>query len=278
MSKEAKTPRRLILHMGVQKTGSTGLQRHLHRNAAALADRLIVRTPEEGTPMRPLGRSAIAYSLNPGSDHKRALEIAFDDVLETLPPNDLPVVISHENLAGAMPGNGDAAGLFPNLPAIARILAAQAKDCATEFVIYTRNMRTWKPSVWAQAVRTDGYNKTIDMFTQETQNLPGWGDLMRRLADAVGAERVHRLRLEDETDDQHPGRQLLQLAGLTDPEIDALEPISGAANPRLNTNSIEFLRRLNGLALNPYARGKVVDLVARTQHLFAAEKPSEGTL
>lgn len=269
--------RRLIVHLGVQKTGTTAIQRHLQRNAAALSDALVVRTPEEGSPMRPLGRAAIAYSLGPQSDRATLLRVAVDDVLETLPPNDLPVLLSHENLAGAMPGNGGEMRLYPMLPAIAALLVKAARGFTVEFVVYTRAMPAWKTSVWAQAVRSDGYQQTLHDFLSRTADLPDWDDLIARLADAVGPGRVIRFRLEDEADPARPGRQLLRHAGLPDARIDALAPLEGASMERLNAGSTEFLRRLNGLALNPHARGKVADLVARAQHLFTAEMPSERT-
>lgn len=270
--------RRMIVHLGVQKTGTTSIQRLLRRNAAALADRLVVRTPEEGSPMRPMGRAAVQYSLHPTEDCQIALRIAIDDVLATLPANDLPVLISHENLAGAMPGNGGETALYPMLPKIAALVAKQAKGFAVEFVFYSRNMTQWKPSVWAQAVRTDGYARGLEAFEAETDALPGWGDLERRLADRLGADRVTRLKLEDELPGDRPGRQLLRLAGLTDAEIDALSPLDGPSMERLTPAATEFLRRLNGLALNPHARGKVADLVARAQPLFNADYRPEGTL
>lgn len=274
----AQGKRRMIVHLGVQKTGTTSLQRHLARNAAALADRLVIRTPEEGTPMRPLGRAAVGYSLGPTEDRETALRVAIDDVLETLPANRLPVLISHENLAGAMPGNGGEVRLYPCLPAIAELLRRQAKDFDVEFVFYSRSMNRWKPSVWAQAVRTDGYPRSLTEFETETAGLPGWGDLERRLCDRLGAEGVTRWKLEDESDPAHPGRQLLRHAGLTDAEIDALSPIETASMQRLSPAATEFLRRLNGLALNPHARGKVADLVTRAQNLFDADYRPEGTL
>ncbi|MBK4214874.1 hypothetical protein JJJ17_02930 [Paracoccus caeni] len=273
-----RNKRRLIVHLGVQKTGSTGIQRHLHRNAAALADRLILRTPDEGSPMRPLGRAAVHYSLKPSNDSATALAIAFEAVLADLPGNDLPVLLSHENLAGAMPGNGGEIALYPALPNILQIILKSASGFSTDFVVYTRNMARWKASVWAQAVRTDGYTRPEDQFLNETAAMPGWGDLMRRLSEVAGSDRVTRFKLEDEAQDGHPGRQLLRHAGLDDASIDALEALDGQANRRLSQSSTEFLRRLNGMALNPHARGKVVDLVARNQHLFTADAPSEGTL
>lgn len=271
--------RRLIVHLGVQKTGSTAIQRHLRLNAAALAQTLIVRTPEEGSPMRPLGRAAVAFSLQQDEpDAEAALKIALDDVLETLPANDLPVLLSHENLAGAMPGNGGETGFYPALPAIARLIRRQARGFDVDFVTYSRDMLAWKPSVWAQAVRTDGYARTLDAFLSETAAMPDWDDLHQRLSAAIGTARLVRFRSENETDPRHPGRQLLRHAGLSDTQIDALAPLEGASMQRLSAASTEFLRRLNGLSLNPYARGKVADLVARAQPLFAADTPSEGTL
>lgn len=278
MAAEQKKQRRLIVHLGVQKTGSTGLQRHLRMNSDALAGRLVPLTPEKGSPMRPLGRAAVAYSLSPTEQTARALEEALQEVLSELPRNDLPVLLSHENLAGAMPGNSGETALYPALPQIAWMVMRTARDFDVEFVIYTRDMATWRPSVWAQAVRTDGYTGTLPEFLQATAALPAWDDLTDRIGRVIGAQNITCFRLEDEPRDGHPGRLLLRHAGLSDGDIDALTPLDGTANPRLNAGATEFLRRLNQSALNPHARGKVVDLVARAQHLFTADAPSEGTL
>lgn len=272
--------RRLVLHLGVQKTGTTSLQRFLKLNADALSDLLVIRTPEEGTPMRPLGRAAIAASLGDGSDLRKALKVAFEDVLDSLPDGSQSVLISHENLAGAMPGNGGETRLYPALPQMMQQLdnVARARGFNAHFVFYTRRMQAWKPSVWAQAVRTDGYAGTRAEFMAEVEGLPGWGDLERRLAKQLGPDRVTRLALEAETDPDRPGLQLLALAGIPADRAAALAPLQSRAMERLNDGSTEFLRRLNGLALNPHARGRIVDLVTRSQHLFTADMPSEGTL
>lgn len=272
--------RRLVLHLGVQKTGTTSLQRFLKLHADALSDLLVIRTPEEGTPMRPLGRAAIAASLGDSSDLRKALKVAFEDVLDSLPDGPQTVLISHENLAGAMPGNGGETRLYPALPQMMQQLdnVARARGFDAHFVFYSRRMQAWKPSVWAQAVRTDGYAGTRAEFMAQVEGLPGWGDLERRLARQLGADRVTRLALEAETDPDRPGLQLLALAGIPADRAVALAPLLSRGMERLNDGSTEFLRRLNGLALNPHARGRIVDLVTRSQHLFTADMPSEGTL
>ncbi|WP_405405141.1 hypothetical protein [Paracoccus sp. Ld10] len=272
--------RALILHVGVQKTGTTSLQRFLRRSAPVVADSVTIRTPEEGTPMRPLGRAAIACSLTHDDDHRARLVSAFEAVLDDLPGDDRPVILSHENLAGAMPGNGGETRLFPVLPAILTLLVqvAKARGFAPHVVVYTRRMTAWLPSVWAQAVRTDGYAMTLPEFQAQTAELPGWGDLLRRLNAALSPVSVTRLRLEDEADAGRPGLRLLSLAGVPDARLEALPPLESRAMERLTPGATEFLRRLNGLALNPHARDRVADLVARSQPLFAANVPSEGTL
>lgn len=269
----------MVLHLGVQKTGTTSLQRFLRRNAGDMADAVILRTPEEGTPMRPLGRAAIRLSLAPGDDNERLFRLAFEDVLDTVPDGSQTVLISHENLAGAMPGNGGETRLFPMLPRMVKLLdkVAQERGFAPQFVVYTRRMAQWKPSVWAQAVRTDGYPRGFDEFQAEVSDLPGWGDLIRRLTAALAPGCLHRLRLEDEADPARPGAQLLRIAGLSDARIAALAPLEGRSMERLSAGATEFLRRINGLALNPHARDKVADLVARSQTLFAADAPPKGT-
>ncbi|MDO5614376.1 MAG: hypothetical protein Q4G14_14185 [Paracoccus sp. (in: a-proteobacteria)] len=273
-----RSRRRLTIHIGLQKTGSTSLHHHLQLNVAALERRMVLRTPVEGTPMRPLGRAAVEFSLNPDDQHRAALDQAIRVVREGLPGNDLPVLISHENLAGAMPGTGDERRLYPLLPQIMAALDRGFNDFSVDYVIYLRNRVNWLSSVWAQAVRTDGYTGTQAEYDDQVASLPEWPDLIQRLTDAVGADRLTVFHLEDETDSAHPGSQLLAHMGLSAQDIAALHPLDRRGMERLSPASTEFMRRLNGLALNPHARTRVADLVARTQHLFNADYQPEGTL
>lgn len=178
--------RRLIMHLGVHKTSSTAIQRHLYRNAQTLSDRLIVRTPVPQTPMQALGQAAMRFSLTPSSDTETLLKVALGEVLDSLPDNDLPVLISHENVAGAPPGKGGETRLYPALPRIAALIQKRARDFDLSFVFYSRGMKSWRSSLWAQIVRSEGYDREFSVFARETQDLPGWGDLRKRMASAVG--------------------------------------------------------------------------------------------
>lgn len=277
-SKPNKTgKRRLIIHFGVQKTGSTSVQRYLKQNAGPLDGRLIVRTPDYVDLMGPLGQSAIQYSLG-RTDAEVVFKIAFEDVLDSLPGGNTPVLISHENLAGAMPGNGGETGLYPMLPKIAQKLERWARDFDAEFVLYTREMDAWRRSVWAQAIRTDGYTKTYAAFLEDLKYLPDWSDLKERIIDVVGASKLTCFDLTDEPDPRHPARQLLRHAGLSEAQLQEFQPLNGLSMQQLNSGSTEFLRQLNQLEINPGARRKVTALVAKTQFTFNAEYRPEGTL
>ncbi|MFT4013995.1 MAG: hypothetical protein QM682_11440 [Paracoccus sp. (in: a-proteobacteria)] len=279
----SQAPRRLLVHVGLPKTGSTSFHHYIKRNAQVLAKDLVIPNELIGIPMRPIGRAAIAYSLSPDAPREADLRGAFADLLAALPDNGLPVLLTHENLAGAMPGNGGETRLFPMLPRIAAILTEMAPGFDPHFAYYSRPMPAWRESVWAQAVRTDGYCRTLPEFLAETAALEtgpdaGWDALTARLAARIGADRVTRLPLEEERDPLRPGHALLRLAGLAPGMLAALAPLEQPAMARLNAGALEFLRQVNAAPLNPHARDKVVRLVARCQPLFNADFRPQGNL
>lgn len=255
----------LLIHMGVQKTGSTALHHFLQRNRDALAGRVQVLTPVKESATRNLGRVAGRFSLDEATEAElvsaiRAVRAEIDG------PN---AILSHENLPGAMPGRGGVVALFPRVGDIMALLHRELAMFSPEFAIVTRDMPRWKKSVWGQAVRTDNYPRTLPDFLDETGNAGEWEDLAARMRAATDAA-VHMLRIEDETDSVRPGAQLLGLLGLGRDEILALSPIEGRRNPSLNTGALEFMRLINTLGLNPPARRKVAQLVERNQGLFAS--------
>lgn len=271
--------RRLVIHLGAPKTGSTSVHHFLRRNQDALAGDLVLRIPAPGTAMQRLGQAAIAFSLSPGDDSRATLQAAFRAVLADLPDDDRPVLISHENLSGAMPGNGGETGLFPALPAIVTALEeALPKGWRADYVLTTRRRKDWLPSVWAQAVRSDGYAGTWPEFAALTDDLPGWGELMRRLRKVVPDKRLHHLPLEKTPDAARPAAPLLALAGLSVDRIGALAPEPARRMARLPDAATEFIRRLNQRDLNPRARWLVSELVAQNPSLFNADYRPEGTL
>ncbi|WP_322865162.1 hypothetical protein U5922_002495 [Aquicoccus sp. G2-2] len=264
-------PRRLIIHLGVQKTGSTALHHFLQSNHAALAGRLDVMTPVKGSAMRELGRLAARFSLS--ASEEPAFLAAIDTVRTALAQGQGTCLLSHENLPGAMPGRGGVTALFPQLEAIIARLEARLAPHRPEYALYTRAMPAWKRSVHNQAVRSDNYTGTLPEFLAETAAVTDWQPLAARL-DAAAPGRAHIFRLEDEPDSTRPGQQLLRLAGLSADEIATLAPLSGKRNPSLNSGALEFMRLLNGLDLARPARRAVADLIHQNPALFTTHCPA----
>ncbi len=261
------TSRRVIVHIGAQKTGSTSLHRFLARNRDALADRLDIRVPSKGSLTRELGRSCTLFSMRPAK-HEADLVALIEQVREELGNDDRVCIISHENICGAMMGRSDVRDVFPRLSDIIRLLEIHLAPYVPDYVLYTRDMEGWKRSVYNQAVKSDGYTGTLEEFLSETENSRAWAAVRSEMESLVGAARVRVFALEDETTAGRPGRQLLGFAGLSDDDIDTLEPLAGRSNQSLNPKALEFMRQLNQLALAQPARKQVAELIKNNQSLF----------
>lgn len=270
-------PRRVILHCGVQKTGSTSLHRFLTRNAKALKGRLEVRPPQRKTPQQELGRAATRFSLDPsdatGDDLVTAIGALRDKVLEG---GSEPCLVSHENICGAVPGRAGRTRLYPYFPAIARLIVAHMAPLRPEFVLYTRDLDTWRPSVYAQMVHSDWYTKTMQEFMDDTDDLGDWDGLKASVSKGLGVGKLTMFRLEDEGEPDFPGSQLLRHCGLSDAEIHALRPHTRKSNQRLNAGALEFIRQINALELAPRTRTDVVELAVRNQALFNSNSTPSG--
>ena len=150
---------RLIIHLGVQKTGTTSFQARLMQNAEVLAPRLAVFTPVRGTPTQKLGRAGMNFSLDPDAVRERLLVEAITRVREEILPLGRDCLISHENLPGAVLGNGPTRRLYPQIGRIIGMLDAGFAPLVPEYVIYTREMAGWLQSVHAQVVISDRYHR-----------------------------------------------------------------------------------------------------------------------
>lgn len=265
----ADSTRRLIVHMGVQKTGSTSLHHFLQSNQAALDTRLQVLTPRRGSPTRDMGRAAALYTVDPSPEtgRREAFIAAIEKVKAQIPETPGTTLISHENLPGAMLGRAGTVTLYPMLEEIVALMDAHFAPMGPEYVIYTRDMVAWKRSAHNQAVRSDGYPGDYETFLAETQEAGDWESLAARLH-AAAPGRAHVLQLEDEPSRRHPGSQLLRLAGLAPDDIAALKPQRASRNQSLNSGSLEFMRRINALGLRPKQRRSVAEIVEKNQGLF----------
>lgn len=264
---EIGTGRRVIVHCGAQKTGSTSFHHFVQNNAEGLRGRVEVLTPIRGTATRELGRISAQFSLDP-KQHEAALIAAIQAVRDQVLGAGCTCIISHENIAGAMMGRSGVNTLYPALPRIIALLERHLAPIRPDYVIYTREIESWKVSVHNQAVKTDNYQRSLAEFLDETRDCGSWEQLQGDLTARLGAERLRFFRLEDEPDTLRPGQQLLEFAGLDGGEIAALAALKRPRNPGLNPGAMEFMRLMKEAGLASPARRKIAVLIKENQQLF----------
>lgn len=266
-----ETARRLIIHCGVQKTASTSFHHFVRRNQSLLGQHAVILTPAKGSPMRELGRAAMRYSLHPTSDMADKLAGFAATLRDSIPDGAEPILLSHENLPGAMIGKAGVTTLYPHVEQIIQVLTAQFAPLVPEFVFYTRDMAAWKTSVYNQAVRSDYYAHSRDVFLAETAKCGSWSDLRHRIEALVGVDHVRFFEMEQEHEPGKPGVSLLRHLGLDAAVIAALEPMDGRRNTSLNAGALEFLRLINGLNLARSDRTQVAGLIGANPSLFVSD-------
>jgi hypothetical protein len=229
------SPRRVFLHIGLPKTGTTFLQGLQWSHRDALKD---------------------AGLLLPGRGHRRhllaSLELREDPKLARRPGNVAApwgelveeanawpgdVLISHEFFAAASPDQAArAAAAFP--------------DAEVHIVITARAMVDLGISRWQEWVRNGG-RRDIDHFPPAIGYDPGdeWGwasfdlaDVLERWATAFPPERIHVLPMSSSSD---PRDLWLRFAGLLGLDPDLFDTAPLEMNRSLGVVETELLRRVN---------------------------------
>tara|TARA_R110002020_G_scaffold327121_6_gene542933 strand:- start:19199 stop:19987 length:789 start_codon:yes stop_codon:yes gene_type:complete len=149
------TPRRIIIHAGFHKTGTTNLQQTLRANRAALRPdvRLVLRPG-----MNALCESARGYSKTREDYDLGLVKYEAAMLMEALERETAPtLVISSEDLSGHMPGRHGlrSYGAAPDLMrALSVAFKAVDPKAQVTFFFTTRDADPWLRSCYAQHLRT----------------------------------------------------------------------------------------------------------------------------
>lgn len=208
-------PRRIVIHAGFHKTGTSTVQQVLRENRASLKPHL--RSVLKGQ-MQDLLHAARGYSTwrDPLTLAKFARR--FETLLRGISPMPRRVLcLSAEELSGHLPGRegiGDYAAAPILAAEMARIIARVHPGTPVAFYYSTRAPQAWLRSAYWEHVKSSSLTMDWDDYAEtyaESADLDA-------IADAVAAAQphpVHRARLEDAAAlPAGPATPLLTLCGV----------------------------------------------------------------
>ena len=138
--------RRIVIHLGLPKTGSTTIQEMLRINREQLHGLGVEVSPRDELTAA-LRSTAVAFAKGGGLLKRARLQFALwrfrRQVLATREP---VVLISDENMLGTKSESLFASGQQANFEAMARLLdrACSSPQLECRYVVYVRNREAWR--------------------------------------------------------------------------------------------------------------------------------------
>ncbi|MEM8579342.1 MAG: hypothetical protein AAGF60_15950 [Pseudomonadota bacterium] len=179
-------PRRVVLHMGFHKTGTSSVQAALRANRAALKPHAAIRLKSQ---IKELLHGARGYSTwrDPLSLAKTARR--FDALLAGLPGMPRRVLIlSAEELSGHMPGRGDLMD-YRAAPELAHVYAkairARFPGATLHIHLGLRQPEAWLRSAYWEHVKSSSLTLDFDAFADRYAAAADLAAIVQRIADVA---------------------------------------------------------------------------------------------
>lgn len=238
-------PRKIVLHAGFHKTGTSTVQAVLRANRKALMPALAIRLKGQ---MQELMHATRGYSTYGTADALDKVSRRFDALLADLPG--MPrrtLLISAEELSGHMPGRGALAD-YSAAPVLMYLFWERARKAfpktPAQFCFSTRNTADWQRSSWAEHVKSSGMTLDFETFCASYPAAAQLDDAVQEISRRVPAP-VHSFALEDCGNlPLGPADPVLDLCDIPDDLRATLVP-QPAQNTRLDAQTLDDLLKIN---------------------------------
>ena len=208
--------RRIVIHAGFHKTGTTTLQKTLFQNAAALGPHVEVYL-QEGVLLAPLRRAVLNFSGDRCKDTKAVITEQAEIFFSLLDLNDpRPILISSESLSGHFPGSSGVSKYGPAPIAIELIRDAwvAVTGSARGFETYYSLRRVgWMASCHWQRLKANRVTLSLEEFEAKYPMAADHETILDDIRARLGGDAVSTAVLEEMG---HPVDPILSLLGLTD--------------------------------------------------------------
>ena len=256
-------PKRIVIHPGFHKTGTTTVQSTLRENRTALKQHVALR-------LRPVMKELL-HATRGYSTWRDPLTLdkaisRFDALLAALPG--MPrrtLILSAEELAGHMPGRGKLAD-YSAAPVLLYAFwqIAHARFPKAEIVIYlsTRDPDAWLASAYWEHVRASSMTLDFEAFLARYRGAGNLDGMVSEITSRLPCP-VHATRLEACADlPLGPADPLLDLCDLPDTLRATLRPVR-PANQRYGDEVLAALLAANRDIADPAARSEAKRAILR---------------
>jgi hypothetical protein len=176
--------RKLTLHIGVPKTGSTALQLFLDANRDVLREEYGLLYPKAAA--RAGGHHDIAFLLHGtypewATRQEKSLESLWSELMSEAEAHDGDIILSSENFY-----------LFPEPTILAQMLrnSEAFEDMAVNVLAYVRPQEELVETWYNQTVKAQGSSATFDECLEEYRELWDFNSELNKWADAFGQESI----------------------------------------------------------------------------------------
>jgi hypothetical protein len=217
--------RRVILHIGPHRTGTTTIQATLRASRSTAPDGIGMVTKKNETHLELSRLTHNISSLDAAHVNAGRIRAAASDVARNLMRHPM-TIISDEDMLGSLPTRRRIRGLYPFVEDVLPYVLAGFRDEGVRVTVawQLRDYADWMESVYHR--RNDlAPDRPFDLAGfQRRHGLPtDWRDFERRLKRACAGVRVVRLSFEEDAACGMMGSGLFRLAGLSDVAIGGLK-------------------------------------------------------
>ena len=191
--------KKIVIHAGFHKTGTTSVQATLRENADLLAPHVHVLLKED---FEDLTTKARSFSVDPREETLAKVAKSAAALFAYLERDDpRPILMASEDLSGHMPGRHglecyDSAGLVMKCISVSAY-ACFGDEADVTFYFSTRNRDTWLRSTWWQNLRSTRLTLDYDAYAQSFDGADTLDDVLNEVAKDVAPAKVTSRALEE---------------------------------------------------------------------------------
>lgn len=227
--------RRILIHAGFHKTGTTTLQVTLAQNMRLFMPHVEVYL-QHGVLLSSLTQAVLEFSGNRGKrtrDNVRKHAEVFFSTIDLRDPR--PVLISSESLSGHFPGASGVSKYAPAPLAIETIRDAWVHVTGSPdgFETYYSTRRTgWLASCHWQRLKNARSKISMEDYCEKFAAAADHGKFIGDIQEKIGSHAVHTVAIEDI---DHPIDPVLDILNLTHLREDVVIPKNANVSPDQNT-------------------------------------------